>query len=241
MLIGGLVVVIEVLNVVVSGGQVVLQRLAQQLATIAGLPSPVVRVAWRNGEGRQGTSARSQESREALRVNDGGQVLAGPVGRVNGKIYEQVSRPRVGEPVLVLEGVRGATPRPRAPEQADADRSEAVAIERRRREGAVAERWRDLNAGAVDGRYYGVAVGKAPGVYTSWALAREQVHRVSGNSHRCFTQLHYALGYIREHQVQTGIDEDILQYDNFGNVIARWRYAVPVDRVNGNAWSQRLD
>ena len=195
MLIGGLVVVIEVLNVVVSGGQVVLQRLAQQLATIAGLPSPVVQVAWQGGKAHHGT--RSQESKEA-----------------NSQYM-------------------------RVPEEADADQSEAVAIERRRREGAAAERWQDLNADAVDGRYYGVAVGKAPGVYTSWALARQQVHRVSGNSHRCFTKLHYALGFIREHQVQTGIDEDILQYDNFGNVIARWRYAVPLDRVNGNAWSQR--
>lgn len=131
----------------------------------------------------------------------------------------------VEQPILVLECNSIELMRPRAVVHANVERSEAIVVERLEMDdGVVAARWRELNESALNGHFYGVAVGRVLGIYPSWAQAYQQVHKVSGNIHQKFGELQHALMFIREHQLAVGIEEDIKQFGTRGVVVALWRF-----------------
>ena len=78
----------------------------------------------------------------------------------------------VEQPILVLECKSIELMRPRAVVHANVERSEAIVVERvEMADAVVAARWRELNESALNGHFYGVAVGRVLGIYPSWAQA----------------------------------------------------------------------
>ena len=138
---------------------------------------------------------------------------------------------RVEQPILVFKGKSIELMRPRVV-RADVERSETIVVERAERADAViAARWRELNESVVNGHFYGVAVGRVPGIYPTWAQAYQQVHKVSGNRHQKFSELQHALMFIREHQLAVGLDEDINQFGSNGVVVAVWRFPPDTTKI----------
>ena len=132
---------------------------------------------------------------------------------------------QVERPILVFEDKFVELLRPRATVRAGVEESEAIVVERTERlDVGVGARWRELNESATNGHFYGVAAGRVPGIYPSWAQAYQQVHKVSGNIHQKFGELQHALMFIRDHQLAIGIEEDIKQFGTSGVVVAVWRF-----------------
>jgi hypothetical protein len=137
--------------------------------------------------------------------------------------------------MLVFEDKSVELLRPKTTIRAGVEQSEAIVVERTERlDVGVAARWRELNESAPNGHFYGVASGRVPGIYPSWAQAYQQVHKVSGNIHQKFGELQHALMFVREHQLAVGIDEDIKQFGTSGVVVAVWRF-LPDQCRNGRS------
>jgi hypothetical protein len=141
----------------------------------------------------------------------------------------------VERPMLVFEDKSVELLRPRATVCAGVEQTEAIVVEQTERlDVGIAARWRELNESAPNGQLYGVASGRVPGIYPSWAQAYQQVHKVSGNVHQKFGELQRALMFVREHQLAVGIDEDIKQFGTSGVVVAVWRF-LPDQCRNGRS------
>ena len=70
------------------------------------------------------------------------------------------------------------------------------------------QRGRRIDPKCRTARYYAVAVGVKPGVYTSWAKAKPQVNGYPGAIHKSFRKKADARRYVRENQRAYDDDED---------------------------------
>jgi hypothetical protein len=78
----------------------------------------------------------------------------------------------IEQPILVFGGKSVELMGPRAVVRVDVERSEAIVVERAEMvDAVVATRWRELNESALNGHFYGVAVGKVPRIYCwKWSI-----------------------------------------------------------------------
>jgi hypothetical protein len=178
---------------------------SQVKASSAVVTTPIVRVRWNPSKKHSLSKGHSEQVDDPLVAEIVPQLTQGQAAsqQINQQMPFVVSGPSTKSSVGPLQSRVGVV---------DAD------------ERVVAESRQRLNTGAPTGRYYSRAVGKIPGVYNSWALAYAQTNKHSGSSCKGFSDLEHALEFIREHQMQVGIQEDILQYDTVSNQVARWRY-----------------
>jgi hypothetical protein len=75
-----------------------------------------------------------------------------------------------------------------------------------------------------NGKYYGVALGRKVGVYSSWAITHAQTNKFSGACQKSFATVELALRSIMEYSIYLGTEGDIPQFDNDNREVARWRY-----------------
>jgi hypothetical protein len=217
-------IVVDVVCIALEGCQALLRSVSRHIARLLDIPSPIVQIWWGFGsEQRLVTHTLETGARTETTVQGTGED-AGVLPNLHANPERgEVEVPSPDLDQSVDQGDRIAEPslRWRVAARAEATREEHAIDDPAGR----AERWRRLTSDAVNGAYYGVAVGKNPGVYTSWALAHAQVNKFSGSSHKVFHQLHLALQFIREHQLQVGVVEDITQYSNQGNPVAKWHFS----------------
>ena len=238
--------VLDVVALICGSCKFVVERVSARLAAITGLSSPLLRMGWPRQRLSDApcTSSQRDHTRESVLSEGSGRHEGRGTSteleahcRVRTDNMELRSRPissdgtvghgsrMVEQPILVFEGKFVELMKPRAVVRANVKRSKSIVVERAERADAVVgARWRELNESASNGHFYGVAIGRVPRIYPSWAQAYQQVYKVSGNSHQKFSELQHALMFIREHQLVVGLDEDIKLFGNNGVVVAVWRF-----------------